>query len=50
MRWELKKENFQYKNYIIMTLWSTEVGVSFWDRNYGLREKARWQFSVDECK
>ena len=50
MRWELKKENFQYKNYIITTLWSTEVDVSLWDRNYGFREKAIWWFSVDECK
>ena len=46
MRWELKKENFQYKNYIITMPCSTEVGVSLWDRNYGFREKAIWQFSV----
>ena len=49
MRWELKKENFQYKN-CITTLWSTEVGVRLLDRNYGFREQAVWRFSVDECK
>ena len=46
MRRKLKKENCQYKNYIIMTLWSTEVAISLCDRNYGFREKAIWQFSL----
>ena len=30
MRWELKKENFQHKNYRT-TLWSTEVGIRLYD-------------------
>ena len=46
MRRKLKKENCQYKNYIIMTLWSTEVAISLCDRNYGFREKVIWQFSL----